>query len=84
MRKIRLMTSNGIPEALSNLWYGNECYIATFEDAIEGSKNGEEMARNLNRLRIFRKFTLSGETETSVRLKGTDCWGNTSYLIICK
>lgn len=82
--KIKLMTRNGIPEALSNLWWRDNCDIATFTDAIEDSKDGAEMARNINRLPLFRKFTLSRETETSIRLKGTDNMGNTSYLVVTK
>ena len=82
--KVQLMTARGIPEALSNLWYGNECDIATFQDAIEDSKNAEDLVRRINGLKIFRKFTLSRETDSVVRLKGIDCWGNVSYLVIHK
>lgn len=82
--KVQLMTANGFPEALSNLWYWNQCDIATFLDAIEDSKNAEDLVRRINGLRIFRKFTLSRETDSYVRLKGIDNLGNVSYLVIHK
>ena len=82
--KIRLLTASGINQAISNLWYGDECDIMQFQDAIEDSKNGAEMVRNLNRLRIFNKFTLDRETETTTRLKTVDYCGNVSYLVVSK
>ncbi len=42
-RKISLQTSRGQEEALSNLWYGSSCDIASFRDAVEDSRTGAEM-----------------------------------------
>ena len=83
-RKISLQTSRGQEEALSNLWYGNSCDIASFRDAVEDSRTGAEMVRNLGRLDLLRKFRLDRETDTRIRLKSTDTLGNVSYLIITK
>lgn len=35
---IRLFTANGIPEALSNLWYGTDCSVVEIQDAIEDAR----------------------------------------------
>lgn len=79
MKNPVLRTSNGIPEALSNLWYGNECSIAQIEDAIMDSTTGHELMTKLNGMNLFRKFTLDRETDTKVRLKSVDRLGNVSY-----
>lgn len=79
MKNPVLKTSNGIREALSNLWYDNECSIAHIEDAVEESKTGEELKNRLNGLKLFCKFTLDKETDTRVRLKSVDRFGNVSY-----
>lgn len=79
MKNPVLKTSNGIREALENLWYRNECSIAHIEDAVEDSKTGKELMEKLNNLNLFRKFTLDRETDTRVRLKSVDHLGNVSY-----
>ena len=79
MKNPVLKTSNGIREALENLWYGGECTIAHIEDAVEDSKTGYELMTKLNGLNLFRKFTLDKETDTRVRLKSVDSLGNVSY-----
>ena len=84
MKNPVLKTSNGIREALSNLWYQNECSIAQIEDAVEESKTGGELANRLNGLNLFRKFTVDKETDTRVRLKSVDGMGNVSYFEAAK
>jgi hypothetical protein len=79
MKNPVLKTSTGIREALCNLWYNNECSIAHIEDAVADSKTGAELTVRLNRLNLFRKFTLDRETDTMVRLKSVDYLGNVSY-----
>lgn len=79
MKNPVLKTSNGIREALSNLWYRNECSIAHIEDAVEDSRIGAELASRLNNLNLLRKFTLDRETDRMVRLKSVDRLGNISY-----
>ena len=76
--KINLYLANGIPEALSNLWYGSDSAVVEIRDAVEDAKNGKDL---LNRLR---KFTLDRENDKRIRFKGTDCWGNVSYLEIIR
>ena len=79
MKNPVLKTSNGIREALQNLWYHNECSIAYIEDAVADSKTGYELMTKLNGLNLLRKFVLDRETDTMVRLKSTDLLGNVSY-----
>ena len=38
--KINLYLANGIPEALSNLWYGSDSTVVEIRDAVEDAKNG--------------------------------------------
>jgi IS30 family transposase len=79
MKNPVLKTSNGISESLSNLWFRDECSIAKIEDVVEDSKTGAELAVELNKLNLFRKFTLDRETDTKVRLIAIDSLNNISY-----
>lgn len=81
---IRLFTANGIPEALSNLWYGTDCSVVEIQDAIEDAENAADLLRRIQKMKLLRKVALDRETEQRVRFKTTDCWGNTSYLEIRK
>lgn len=81
-KKIRLFTANGIPEALSNLWYGTESSVVEIQDAVEDARDGKDLMRRLAGMKLLRRFTLDRETEQKIRLKSTDCWGNISYLEI--
>lgn len=81
---IRLFTANGIPEALSNLWYGTDCSVVEIQDAIEDAENAADLLRRIQRMKLLRKVALDRETEQRVRFKTTDCWENTSYLEIRK
>jgi hypothetical protein len=77
MKNPRLRTDNSIPEALSNLCY--RCSVVDIEDAVEESQTGTELLAKLNKLSLHRKFTLDRETDTKVRLKVIDTFGNVSY-----
>ena len=81
---IRLFTANGIPEALSNLWYGTDCSVVEIQDAIEDAENAADLLRRIQKMKLLRKVALDRETEQKLRFKTTDCWGNTSYLEIRK
>lgn len=81
---IRLFTANGIPEALSNLWYGTDCSVVEIQDAIEDAKNAADLLRRIQKMKLLRKVALDREAEQKVRFKTTDCWGNISYLEIRK
>lgn len=81
---IRLFTANGIPEALSNLWYGTDCSVVEIQDAIEDAKNAADLLRRIQKMKLLRKVALDRKTEQKVRFKTTDCWGNISYLEIRK
>jgi len=83
--KIRYITSNGIALALSNLWYRNECSVAAIDDAVEDARDGKDLVRLLNKLRILGgAFRLDRETPSKVRLAQTDTLGNVRYLEVLK
>lgn len=82
MKNPRLRTDRGIPEALSNLCY--KCSIVDIEDAVTDSETGTELLNKLNRLDLLRRFTLDRETDTIVRLKAIDGFGNVSYFEVTK
>lgn len=51
-----------------------------FEDA----KNGKDLLNRIQKMKLLRKFTLDRENDKRIRFKGTDCWGNVSYLEIIR
>lgn len=59
---IRLFTANGIPEALSNLWYGTDCSVVEIQDAIEDAKNAADLLRRIQKMKLLRKVALDRET----------------------
>ena len=82
--KINLYLANGIPEALSNLWYGSDSAVVEIRDAVEDAKNGKDLLNRIQKMKLLRKFTLDRENDKRIRFKGTDCWGNVSYLEIIR
>ena len=82
--KINLYLANGIPEALSNLWYGRDSAVVEIRDAVEDAKNGKDLLNRIQKMKLLRKFTLDRENESRIRFKGTNCWGNVSYLEIIR
>ena len=82
--KINLYLANGIPEALSNLWYGSDSTVVEIRDAVEDAKNGKDLLNRIQKMKLLRKFTIDRENEKRIRFKGTDCWGNVSYLEIIR
>lgn len=83
MKRPRLITASGIVEAMNNLCYDKNT-VWDIHDEVEQSKTGEELVKNLNSLDLLRKFELDNETETEVRLKTVDTFGNTSYFLADK
>lgn len=79
MKNPRLLTSNNIPCALSNLYYGNNCSVMAICDVVEDSKTAEDLMNGLNKLKLFQKFSIDRVTKSYVRLKSIDCWGNIHY-----
>lgn len=82
--KINFYLDNGIPEALSNLWYGTDSSVVEIRDAVEDAKNGKDLLNRIQKLKLLRKFILDRENEKRIRFKGTDCWDNISYLEIIR
>lgn len=66
---IRLFTANGIPEALSNLWYGTDCSVVEIQDAIEDAENAADLLRRIQKMKLLKKVALDRETEQKVRFK---------------
>lgn len=83
MKRPRLITSTGIVEAMNNLCY-DKSTVWDIHDEVEQSRTGEELVKNLNSLNLLRKFELDKETETEVRLKSVDAFGNASYFLADK
>lgn len=82
--KIRLYTSNGIPEALSNLWYGTECSVVEIRDAVEDAKDGRDLLGRLKQMHFLRRIHADRENDKRVRFKTIDFMGNISYLEIIR
>ena len=83
-KNIVLFTANGIPEALSNLWFRTDCSVVEIRDAIEDAKNGKDLLNRIQKMKLLRKFTLDRENDKRVRLKATDFCGNISYLEVIR
>lgn len=82
--KIRLYTSIGYAESLSNLWSMNDCSIVELKDAVEDAKDAKDLLMRLRRMKLLRVFMINRVTDTKIRFKGTDGMGNTSYLEIIR
>jgi len=72
--KINLYLANGIPEALSNLWYGSDSAVVEIRDAVEDAKNGKDLLNRIQKMKLLQKFTLDRETKSAsasrVRIAG--------------
>ena len=79
MKNPELFTANGNPESLSSLYNNDNCSVIAIQDAIEDSRTGEELVKNMNKLKLLYKFGLDRETPEYVRLSGTDYLGNRHY-----
>ena len=53
-------------------------------EVIGDAENGKDLLNRIQKMKLLRKFTLDRETEKRIRFKGTDCWGNISYLEIIR
>lgn len=81
MKNVKLSTINGIPLALSNLCYKNDCSVINIQDAAEDSKTGQELVDNLRSLKLLENVVgINRETDTYVRIELRDPFGNTHYL----
>ena len=79
MKKPKYMTKDGIPLALSNLYFRNESSVIEINDAVEDATTAIELMKNLNNLNLFEKFQIDRVTASYVRLISHDAWGNTHY-----
>ena len=74
--KINLYLANGIPEALSNLWYGSDSAVVEIRDAVEDAKNGKDLLNRIQKMKLLRKSSAKGKTD---RRKGLEM---TSLLLV--
>ena len=44
----------------------------------------KDLLNRIQKMKLLRKFTLDRENDKRIRFKGTDCWGNVSYLEIIR
>lgn len=84
MKNPKLMTADRIPEALSNLCYHGGSSVMDLTDTIEDSKTLIELLKNIESLKLLKRFTFDRETDLYIRLKAVDSFGNVSYLIVYK
>ena len=68
--KISLYLANGIPEALSNLWYGSDSAVVEIRDAVEDAKNGKDLLNRIQKMKLLRKFTLDMRTTSASASRG--------------
>ena len=80
MRNPELITADGVNENLASLYFKNNCSVIKIIDAVEESSTGEELAANLNKLKLFSKFTPDRETAEYARVLTVDAFGNQHYL----
>lgn len=79
MRNPKFMTKDGIPLSLCNLYYSNESSVIEIYDAVENSATAIELMDNLNKLNLLERFSTDRVTDTYVRLKSKDSFGNVNY-----
>ncbi len=79
MKNPELFSANGVPEPMSIMYHKNNCTVIAIQDATEDSITGEELVANINKLRLFSRFTLDRETVEYARLITVDCFGETHY-----
>ena len=53
MKNPKLLTSDNIPCALSNLYYGNDCSVMAICDVVEDSETAEDLMNGLNKLNFL-------------------------------
>ena len=75
--KINLYLANGIPEALSNLWYGSDSAVVEIRDAVEDAENGKDLLNRIQKMKLLRKFTLDREERQAHPLQGNGLLGAT-------
>lgn len=79
MKNPRYSTADGKALALSNLYFRNGCSVEAIRDAVEDAHTATELMENINALNLFEKFTIDRVTDSYVRLKSKDCFGNIHY-----
>jgi hypothetical protein len=63
--KINLYLANGIPEALSNLWYGSDSAVVEIRDAVEDAKNGKDLLNRIQKMKLFGNSPSTGRTTSA-------------------
>ena len=82
MKNPKYYNGRGILYSWSNLnFIDRNINVVTVMDIIEDSKNGEELVRELGKLRmVHNTWIIDRETDTKVRIKHTDYLGNVTYI----
>ena len=82
--RIRLYTSRGYDEALSNLWSTGKCSIVELKNAVEDAKNAKDLLVRLCRMNLLRTILFDRETDAMIRFKCIDGMGIKSYLVVIR
>ena len=82
--QLKLYTSSGILESLSNLNFNRGSSLFEVYDAIEDSnKNPHTLVKNLSQINMVRNnWRVDRTKETYCRLKHIDRCGNISFLVV--
>lgn len=82
--QVKLYTSTGISESLSNLNFSRGSSLFEVYDAVEDSnKNPNRLVNSLSQIKMTRnRWSVDRVKETYCRLKHTDSCGNISFLIV--
>lgn len=88
MNNPKLVYPDGARGALSNIAHGVGKWSSVIDlvDAVEDSNTAKELLINLKKLSLvgMNSLTIHRETDSYVRIKGTDMLGNVKYLIAYK
>ena len=71
------------PHAMCDLAWDRDDTIKIY-DAVEDAKDGKDLVKRLNALKLMVHWTLDRETDTMVRLRGKEPMGNTRFFFANK
>ena len=63
--KINLYLANGIPEALSNLWYGSDSAVVEIRDAVEDAENGKDLLNRIQKMKLLGNSPSTGRPKSA-------------------
>jgi hypothetical protein len=82
MKNPKYYGASGICHAWANLCFlDKDTDATTVMDAIDDANNGDELVKNLRNLNmVSNKWVIARETDSKVKIKNTDVYGNVTYI----